>query len=356
MRRTIMVAAAAALTSLALTGCMVANPGGPAVTPSAQATSSVPAASPNTPQPQTDADEYTLVQEPEDGFTPIYDLITSAKTSIEMTMYELEDPTATADLIAAAHRGVKVRVILDRDFAGAKANADAYSQLQAGGVQVDWAPSDTIYHQKTITVDGTVSAIGTANLTSQYYTTTRDAWIIDRNQAQVYAIEQTFDNDFGVTKDTGASAQAPGILWSPDAQASMVASISAAKTSVDFTSEELSDSAVAAALEQDARRGVTCEIVMTKDSDYYPELGAAEQAGCQVHLFPDSEKDLYMHEKIVLTDGSNLLIGSQNASVSSLTYNRELSVELTSQNAPSVVTDVLTTFNADFADAPAWSE
>ena len=52
------------------------------------------------------------------------------------------------------------------------------------------------------------------------------------------------------------------------------------------------------------------------------------RAGCQVHVFPDSASALYIHEKLVLDDpgtaGESLLIGSQNASWSSLHENREL--------------------------------
>ncbi len=38
-----------------------------------------------------------------------------------------------------------------------------------------------VTHQKTITVDGDVSAVMTLNLTSEYYSTTRDFAVIDRD-------------------------------------------------------------------------------------------------------------------------------------------------------------------------------
>jgi phosphatidylserine/phosphatidylglycerophosphate/cardiolipin synthase-like enzyme len=48
---------------------------------------------------------------------PIYDLITSAKHTLEMTMYELSDATAETDLVRDAERGVKVEVVLDQNLA-----------------------------------------------------------------------------------------------------------------------------------------------------------------------------------------------------------------------------------------------
>jgi phosphatidylserine/phosphatidylglycerophosphate/cardiolipin synthase-like enzyme len=60
-----------------------------------------------------------------------------------------------------------------------------------------------------------------------------------------------------------------------------------------------------------------------------------------------------MHEKILLTDNTNLIIGSQNLSTTSLLENRELSLSLDNGTAPGVVAAVASTFDADYAAAPA---
>src|ERR1700728_3151276 len=59
------------------------------------------------------AASYTLETLPDGGMTWFYNQIKNAKTSIDLTMYELQDTTAEDDLGAAAGRGVDVRVILD---------------------------------------------------------------------------------------------------------------------------------------------------------------------------------------------------------------------------------------------------
>ena len=58
----------------------------------------------------------SLIIEPGAGFSPVYKLINGARRSIDMTMYEFSDTTAEHDLAAAARRGVRVHVILDRAF------------------------------------------------------------------------------------------------------------------------------------------------------------------------------------------------------------------------------------------------
>ena len=80
-----------------------------------------------------------LLTEPASGIGPIYKLITGAKHSVDLTMYELIDPTAEADLAADAARGVNVRVLLDRHLEKSR-NTGAYHYLSAHRVHVRWAP------------------------------------------------------------------------------------------------------------------------------------------------------------------------------------------------------------------------
>jgi phosphatidylserine/phosphatidylglycerophosphate/cardiolipin synthase-like enzyme len=310
---------------------------------------------------------YHLVQYPQAGFGGFYAQIGAAKHSIDMEMYELKDPVAEQDLAAAARRGVSVRVLLDRDYSGADVNATAYAYLKAHGVQVRWAPDHYIFHIKATSFDDRTTDVSTANLTSEYYSSTRDAELIDTNPAQVRAIEQTFGNDWaaapGGTPRT-QTVQAPGLVWSPNtqtgsAETAMVAQIAAARHSVEFESEELSDVPVYDALAADARRGVSCRIVMTDSSEWNTAFAAVTRAGCQVHVFPDSESALYIHEKLVLDDPGgarqSLLLGSQNASWDSLHENRELGVLVDAANGgAAVIRAVNDGFQSDFSGSSSW--
>jgi len=93
-----------------------------------------------------------LVIEPDQGLTSIYNLINAAKSTIDMTMYELQDTTAQDDLCNAVSRGVTVRVILDVNLEKSN-NTAAYNQLHSCGVDVVWAwTTYQATHQKTITI------------------------------------------------------------------------------------------------------------------------------------------------------------------------------------------------------------
>ena len=257
--------------------------------------------------------------------TPVYDFMTSARQSLDMTMYELSDPMAEQILIADHDRGVRVRVLLDRDDNGASDNRAAYSTLSAAGVPVAWANDSEIFHQKTITVDDSESAVMTGNLTPQYYATTRDFVVMDSQAADVAAIETVFDSDWSGTAPSPGPAGAD-LVWSPGSESQIAALIDSATHSVVVENEEMDSSAIEDALEADAQRGVSVTVVMTSDSEWDSAFSRLESAGVHIALYPDTAAALYIHAKAVDVDGAKAFIGSENFSTASLDYNRELGV------------------------------
>ncbi|MHB1923545.1 MAG: phospholipase D-like domain-containing protein [Acidimicrobiales bacterium] len=269
--------------------------------------------------------------EPQDGMTPIYNLMSSARRSLDMTMYELSDSTAQQILIADHQRGVRVRVLLDKDYHGGSVNQTAYSALSSGGVQVAWANGSEIFHQKTITVDDTVSAIMTGNLTSRYYSTTRDFAVVDTEASDVTAIESVFATDWS----GAAPSPGPGggdLVWSPGSEPELVSLIDSAHRSLVTENEEMDSSGIENALESDARRGVQVTVIMTSNSEWDSAFSSLEAAGVHVVQYPDASSALYIHAKVIDADGSRAFIGSENYSTASLDYNRELGL-ITSSSA-----------------------
>jgi phosphatidylserine/phosphatidylglycerophosphate/cardiolipin synthase-like enzyme len=214
---------------------------------------------------QVRASNYALVTEPDQGLTPIYSLISSAKSTLDMTMYELTDTQAEQLLAQAAASGVKVRVILDQNLEKSS-NTAAYNYLNAHAVAVHWAnPKYSATHQKTITVDGSTSTIMTLNLTSQYYSTSRDFAVTENDPSDVAAIETTFNADF-----SNSAIEPPDgddLVWSPTNSQSVILSvINSAQHSLLVENEEMGVSNVINALVSAAARGVLVQVVMTNTS------------------------------------------------------------------------------------------
>jgi len=326
---------------LGLSGCVV-RPYAPA------------APSPATAPPSTAGNGLSVVTEPQQGLAPLYALITGARSSIDMTMYELNDRTAEADLAAAAARGVRVRVVLDTNRERSS-NQSAYNYLAGHGVHVVWAATGyEATHQKTLTVDDRESAIMTLNLVTEDYSSTRDVAVTDADPADVTAIERVFQADY--THSPITPGDGDDLVWSPtDSQPKLLALINAARHSLSVENEEMGSSTIVGALEKAARRGVKVCVTMTDSGSYTREFKALTRAGVQVRTYTPNAP-LYIHAKIVLADygtsSAKVFVGSQNFSTASLRRNRELGL-ITSRT---VVLDALQpTLASDFSQAAAWS-
>jgi cardiolipin synthase len=293
----------------------------------------------------------TTFVEPAAGFGFLDHAILDAHRTIELSMYELEDPTIESDLVARARAGVVVQVILDSEYGISSVNSPAKNVLTRGGVHVVWAPNSQIFHAKYLIIDGTELYIGTANFTAQYYSSTRDFWILDKNRVDINAAKATFAADF-THRSAPLSKGNDDLVWSPGSTDALVNLISSAKHSLLVENEEMDSYTIESALEAAASRGVDVDVVMTYDSQWHDALSQLAQADVHVHVL--SSNEVYIHAKVICADCSagrgTVFVGSENFSTSSLSYNRELGI-ITSE--PSVTRDVASTVLADYAQGTA---
>jgi phosphatidylserine/phosphatidylglycerophosphate/cardiolipin synthase-like enzyme len=295
------------------------------------------------------ATTYTLVTEPDQGLTAIYNLIASAKKSIDMTMYELTDVTVMDAFAKAVKAGLTVRVILDQSGDEKKVNTPAYNYLQENKCGVHWAnPAYAVTHQKTITVDAATSAIMTLNLTPTDYKTTRDFAVITNNAADVAAIEMTFNADFTNAKITPPTGE--NLVWSPtNASSALQGLINGAMKSLLISQEEFGDETLVAAVVAALKRGATVTLVQENmNSQYSATLTTLKTAGAKIATY-SSNTGRYIHAKTVLADygtaNAKLFVGSENFTTDSLADNRELGLIFSDANCMAGVSAAIT---ADF--------
>jgi phosphatidylserine/phosphatidylglycerophosphate/cardiolipin synthase-like enzyme len=280
---------------------------------------------------------------------PIYALLASPRRTLDLTMYELEDPTTEQILGDLAARGVRVRVILDGRLQRAR-NEPAYSYLTHRGVQVAWSSSHFfVTHEKAFVIDGRTAVVMSLNLTARYYATSRDAAVVDLDRADVAAIEVVFDGDL---HGGGGTPAADDLVWSPgQSWADVLALIGRARRSVLVESVELSSPAVVSALVDAARRGVRVGVAMTYSDKWRAAFAALTRAGAQVRVMY-GETPLYLHAKLIAIDagspGGVAFVGSENLSDASLLHDRELGIVLM---RPRMVQRVAALIATDFHDA-----
>ncbi len=295
-----------------------------------------------------------LVIEPGAGFSPVYSLINGARHSVDVTMYEFADSTAEHDLAAAAKRGVLVQVILDEKEKSL--NSAAYSYFRDNGIKVVWSWSRFTYtHQKTLIIDGSQAVIMTANLTSEYYSTSRDFLVIDANRADIAAITAVFNADFAhraITPDDGAD-----LVWSPtDSQDKLLGLINGATRSLRIYSEEMGDTTIENALVKAAERGVGVQVCgENEDGEYDSAFAKLARAGVHISYYKSST-GFYIHGKVIEADygtaDAKIFIGSENFSSTSLNHNRELGLIISNSAALSAMAS---TFAADFSHGTHWT-
>jgi phosphatidylserine/phosphatidylglycerophosphate/cardiolipin synthase-like enzyme len=122
--------------------------------------------------------------------------------------------------------------------------------------------------------------------------------------------------------------------------------IRGATSSLDIYAEVLADREVLGALGEAAQRGVRVRLIVTPTSDNADARAALAADGVEVRL----AKALYVHAKLIIADGKQAFVGSQNFSATSLDQNRELGIVV---DDPVALARLTRTFNLDFAASEA---
>ncbi len=297
----------------------------------------------------------SLITLPDEGTTQVTDLIRNARHSIDLVMYDFKDKTIGDALIAAKKRGVAVRVLLNKGYYGRldvskPTNLPAYTYLQSRGVAVTWASSSFAFtHQKTLVIDGTKAMIMTFNLSPKYYPTGRDFGVIDTDEKDVQAIEGTFVADWN--GHAIASEYGDALIWSPNSENDMMLIIRNAKKSLDIYNEEMADETITNALIDRAAHGVAVRVVMTYTTANKAVFTKLKNAGVHIRTFGGGKHTLYIHAKMILSDNTEVFLGSENFSKNSLYNNRELGIFISD---PVILNSLTKTFSGDFEKARIW--
>jgi cardiolipin synthase len=154
----------------------------------------------------------TLVQiiasTPDEANNAIYatmlSVITYAQQSINITMaYFVPDEALEKALMAAARRGVKVRIIVPSysDFSGVfYAGRAHYDDLLEAGVQL-FELKDAFLHSKSIVVDGVWSSIGSTNFDWRSFVHNNEISVCVIGEDFAAQMARMFDTDLGDSKE-----------------------------------------------------------------------------------------------------------------------------------------------------------
>ncbi|HIC88535.1 MAG TPA: hypothetical protein EYP04_03915, partial [Anaerolineae bacterium] len=292
---------------------------------------------------------FTLYIEPASGKAPVLGALADAQHRLRIKMYQITDPEFVQAVKDAATRGVKVRLILEQNpYGGSSQNVDVALDVQEAGVQFHWEPRTIKYlHEKSIVVDDRYALVMTANLTTSAFTAYREYILKDTNPRHVAEITHVFDADW---ERVGVDLREEDLFWAPEnARQRLVRLIDDAGESLWIEHQNLQDEEIIEHLITAAQRGVDVRYVSTpryplgEDTDE-PGRDAIRQGGAQVRYLDAP----YVHAKVMIIDGQQGFVGSENFTTNSLDHNRELGV-LFAEPAP--VAQMIAQFEEDWAEA-----
>jgi cardiolipin synthase A/B len=277
-----------------------------------------------------------LVVMPDDSSQPILDAINRAKSSLRIKMFLFSDPQLLHAAIAAHHRGVKVRIMLNpARRSGEKENDDSRKKLTDAGIQVkDSNPAFEITHEKSMVVDDELSFIQSLNWATKNFTETRDYAVVTSHAHEVNEVIECFDADW--ERKTFSPGEHSHLIWcTGNGRLRIGAFIDEAKHSLWVENERYQDPVIIERLVRARGRGVKVHVLARPPHKLKKEklveavggLRIMDDVGIKVHKL----KGLKLHAKLLFADGMRAIIGSINLAPGSFDSRRELAIEVRDQ-------------------------
>lgn len=279
----------------------------------------------------TGVNGLNVIVEPDAGLDPVVNAIRGAKKSVWLEMYLLTNKTIVSALEEDANDGVDVRVMLEPDPTGVGSTQpkETRDKLNAAHVKAQFSdPAFSLTHEKGMIIDNSTAYIMTTNFTNAALgagsgTLNREYDIIDTNASDVQAVAAIFQADW---EHSTANFSDSNLVVSPvNSRNDFMTLIESARQTLVIEAEEMKDSSIEQALVSAERRGVKIEVILPAPSGSARDtnqsgINTIKDGGISVR----EDHHLYMHAKIIVVDGNEAFVGSENISTQSLDKNREL--------------------------------
>lgn len=329
------------------------------------------------PAANADAQLLTWFIEPDAGRDPITSVLGLATRSIDLYVFTLtlpsDDPFIGA-LSAAVASGVALRAILEpcpgESTTCNPPNPDAVNACQLliqTGAMVKWAnPAFIKTHAKTTLIDGTTALITTINLEPISFTLRRDYGVATDDPGVLRELGRVFEQDWQDDAVISDCSQVPSraadatiqsysaLVVTPDnARDVLIGSLDApgllraAASVLSIQMEKIDPQAsrgVVPAIRDAIARGVAVQVLLKEGT------GSLAQANAVIGVGGEARCQRDLHAKLVIADGQQLFLGSQNLTQDSLDLRREVGW-ITGD--PGILERFGSTFASDWAGAAA---
>jgi cardiolipin synthase A/B len=288
----------------------------------------------------------TLVVLPDDSAKPILDAINHAAKSLRIKMFVFTDPSLMAAVVAAHHRGVTVRIMLNpKRRSGVTENDESRTTLQDAGIDVlDSNPAFDLTHEKSMVVDDKTAFVKSLNWASENLTETRDYAVITSEPHEVAEIIDCFEADW--SRQDFAPGKSAQLIWCRgNGRERITEFIDSSKHSLWLQNERYQDQMIIEHVVRAKERGVKVHVMARAPHTLKKEkllegvggLRILNDVGIKVHKL----KGLKLHAKMLLADGERAIIGSINLAPGSFDSRRELAIEVQDKHIVDRLHDVV---------------
>lgn len=275
---------------------------------------------------------HSLIVLPDDTAKPILKAVSAAKKSLQIRMFLFTDPGLVDAVVAAKHRGVAVRVMLNPARRGGESeNDETKKKLAHADINViDSNPAFDLTHQKSMVVDGSIGFVESFNWETRDLTVTRDYAVVTTHKIEVDEMNGCFEADWN--RQDFNPGRDSRLIWCPNNGRERIANfIDSAKHTLWLQNERYQDTVIIERLVRAVSRGVKLHILArpphTLKKDKLVEgvggLRIMHDVGAKIHTL----KGLKLHAKMILADDQRAIVGSINLSPGSFDGRRELAIE-----------------------------
>jgi cardiolipin synthase A/B len=283
--------------------------------------------------------KISLIVQPGDSFFPIVQAIDAARTSVNITIFRMDDPVIQQAMLDASLRGVRVRALIAANPRGwEKKNRKLLKDLEKAGIETKQPAADTRktrFHYKILVIDNATSLILTFNPTRENLHYTRDYGVVVRDESVATELNRLFTADWD-DREFRPAKSSPLVISPYNSREKMGELLQSATKSIHISDAKLRDYQILNSLMAKARAGVDVKIL---GSDrYYSDVFSLLKFR-QITRFK-------MHAKCVVVDGARAFVGSMNLRYENMDKRREVGMIV---DDPTVVAKLEDIFGSDWA-------
>jgi phosphatidylserine/phosphatidylglycerophosphate/cardiolipin synthase-like enzyme len=265
---------------------------------------------------------------------PLAAAINGAQRTIDMAAFEFNNPVLTQAMVAAAERGVVVRMVTDTEH-GLEDEDSTIQQLIDAGVEIVDDGRSAFMHNKFTIIDSLIVWTGSMNYTVNDVYRNNNNLISLRSRRAVETYQAEFDEMF-VNRQFGPRSPARNtaiynqdgipiqITFAPENNVllAITNAVSAAQSSVRFMAFSFTEDSIAQSVLDRAGAGVSVQGIFerTGSETEFSELRPMFCAGIPVRQ--DGNRYV-LHHKVFIIDNTTVLAGSFNFSANATSSNDE---------------------------------